>query len=49
LGIQTDIRVQLYLPALVPHAQFDEHTSRSLNRPKEHPRRFHGVGIEFLF
>jgi hypothetical protein len=49
LGLQTDIRVQCHLPALAPHAQFNEDTTGSLNRPQEHYHRSPGVGIEFVF
>jgi hypothetical protein len=49
LGIQADVRVQFHLPALAPHAQFNEPSVRSLNRPQEHLYRSPGVGIEFSF
>jgi hypothetical protein len=49
LGIQTDIRVQFFLPGLAPHAQFADHTARSRNRRQEHHYRSPGVGIEFVF
>jgi Domain of unknown function (DUF3943) len=49
LGIQTDIRLQFHLPALAPYEQFNEHTTRSLNRPQETHLRSPGVGIELVF
>jgi uncharacterized protein DUF3943 len=48
LGVETDIRVQFHLPALTPHALFNEETAGSLDRPPEHHRP-PGVGIEFAF
>jgi hypothetical protein len=49
VGVQTDIRVQFFLPGLAPHAQFADHTTRPRNRRQEHHYRSPGVGIEFVF
>jgi Domain of unknown function (DUF3943) len=48
-GIQTDIRVQLHVPALALSAPFNEPTARFLNRPQTLRRQSHGIGIEFVF
>jgi hypothetical protein len=48
-GIQTEIRVQFYVPTLASSAPFNEPTARSLNRPQELRRQSHGIGIEFVF
>jgi Domain of unknown function (DUF3943) len=49
VGVQTDIRVQFFLPGLAPHAQFADHTTRPRTRRQEHHYRSPGVGIEFVF
>ena len=48
-GIQTDIRVQFYVPTLASSAPFHEPTARSLTRPQELRRQSHGIGIAFVF
>jgi hypothetical protein len=48
-GLQTDIRVQLHVPALASSAPFNEPTARFLNRPQTLRRQSHGIGIEFVF
>ena len=49
LGIQADVRVQFHLPGQVPHAQYSERSTGTLNRPQEKHRWSPGVGIEFVF
>jgi hypothetical protein len=49
LGLEADIRVQLGLPALASHTQFNERTAGSPNPRQKHHHRFYGVGIEFTF
>jgi hypothetical protein len=48
-GIESDIRVQLYLPTPVPSMSLDEPTARYFNRPLEQHRQAPGIGIEFVF
>jgi Domain of unknown function (DUF3943) len=49
LGLQADIRVQFWPPALAPQAQFNECPDRSLNWQEGYHRWSYGVGIEFIF
>jgi hypothetical protein len=48
-GLQTEIRVQLHVPALASSAPFHEPTARSLTRPQERRRPSPGIGIEVVF
>jgi hypothetical protein len=48
-GIQTDIRVQLHVPALASSTPFHEPSARSLNRPQARRRQSHGIGIAVVF